>query len=73
MENQKPPKKPLYRNYLKYSGLTFQMFAVIGLALWAGFSLDNYFQLKFPAFAAGLALLAVIGAMILVIKNIPKY
>lgn len=76
MENQKTKKKQRkqpYLNYIKYSGLAFQMFAIIGIAVWAGFSLDNYFDLKFPAFAVSFVLLAVIGAMISVIKNLPKY
>ena len=70
---KKPKSSQAYNAYLKYSGLAFQMIAVIGLSLWAGMSLDQYLNLKFPAFTVTFSLLSVIGIMIKVIKSMPKY
>lgn len=70
---KKPKSNQAYKAYLTYSGLAFQMIAVLGLFLWAGMSLDKYLSLKFPAFTVSLSLMAIIGVMILVIKSLPKY
>ena len=58
--------------YAKYAGLAGQLFATIGLGVWAGISLDKYFSLNFPIFTVVLSLTACIGAMFLVIKSVPK-
>lgn len=74
MKEQKPNSpSDNYTGYLKYSGLAFQMLAVIGLAVWAGIVLDGYLQLWFPAFTVILSLSGVTGVIYLLIKNIPKY
>lgn len=47
MEEDK--KKPV-NNFLKYSGLGLQMMVSIGVGAWLGLKLDQYLELKFPAF-----------------------
>lgn len=46
-----PPKKwrqdSIYK-VLKYSGLSFQLFAVIGAGAWFGWWLDKKSQMQFP-------------------------
>ena len=58
--------------YLKYTGLAFQMLAAIGLAVWAGLSLDGYLELKFPIFLVIFILMAVVASLVLIIKGLPK-
>ena len=58
--------------YAKYAGLAGQLFATIGLGVWGGILLDKYFSLNFPIFTVVLSLTACIGAMVLVIKSVPK-
>jgi ATP synthase protein I len=65
-------KEPLNNNFLKYSGLGFQMIATIGLAAWAGIKLDQHFQVKSHMFTVVLMLLGVIGSMYLVIRGLMK-
>jgi F0F1-type ATP synthase assembly protein I len=45
-DNQKKP----VNNFIKYSGLGLQMVISIGLGAWLGLKLDQYLELKFPAF-----------------------
>ncbi len=68
-EEQKNSKKPL-NDYAKYSMMGFQMAAIIGLGVWGGVSLDNYFQTKFPGFTLALSLLSVIGGIYWAVKDI---
>ncbi|NJO01045.1 MAG: ATPase F0F1 [Bacteroidia bacterium] len=57
---------------MQYSSLAFQMMAMLGLAVWAGISLDQYLGLRFPAFTISLALISVLGVIFWLIKSIPK-
>ncbi|MEO1652836.1 MAG: AtpZ/AtpI family protein [Bacteroidota bacterium] len=67
------PKRKSLNNYVKFSGMAFQMIAVIGLFVWGGMQLDAYFQLSFPAFLVGLSLTGVLIAMLQIIRSLPKY
>jgi ATP synthase protein I len=58
--------------YLKYSGLAFQMLAVMAFGVWSGMKLDSYFNLKFPVFLVILSLTSIIASLLVVIKNLPK-
>jgi F0F1-type ATP synthase assembly protein I len=66
------PKQSQLNSYLKYSGLAFQMIGVIGLAVWAGWELDQYLGLRFPVFLIVLSLMSVTASIILIIKSLPK-
>jgi hypothetical protein len=48
------------------------MFATIALGVWGGMKLDAWLNLKFPAFSVTLSVLAVVGSLVLLIKNLPK-
>lgn len=37
-------------SYMKYAGLGIQMVATLGIGAWLGYKLDQYLELKFPAF-----------------------
>jgi F0F1-type ATP synthase assembly protein I len=66
------PKQSQLNGYLKYSGLAFQMIAVIGLAVWAGWEIDQYLELRFPVFLIVLSLMSVTASIVLIIKSLPK-
>ena len=65
-------KKSQLNNYIKYTGLGFQMLAAIGLGVWGGMKLDKWLELKFPAFMVALPCLALIGSLSALIKSLPK-
>ncbi|WP_421873915.1 AtpZ/AtpI family protein [Marinoscillum sp.] len=56
--------------YIKYTSLGFQMIATILLGVFGGMYLDEYFEMSFPAFTAGLSLFSVIASMYLAIKEL---
>jgi len=58
------PKKPKPSNdFLKYSSLGIQLVLGIGLAAWLGHKLDQYLDLKFPAFLLGFVFITFGGMM----------
>lgn len=67
-----PKKQKPFDSYLRYSGLGLQLFATIGIAAWAGFKLDRYIGIRFPAFLLSFVLLAFIGSMVVLYKALNK-
>ncbi len=68
--NSNPSNKP--NNYLRYSGLAFQMLAAIALAMWGGTELDGWLGWKFPVWTVTLLLAAVVGSLIGLVRSLPK-
>lgn len=68
----KEPEDSGVKPYLKYSGLAFQMIAIMGVAAFGGQKLDSYFQNKTPWWTLCLLLLAVVAAMYSVIVSLTK-
>ena len=66
MKNKQKSNKQIL---LEYSGLAFQLLAVIGIAVYAGLYLDKWIKIKFPLFLWLLPLIAIIGTIIKVIKD----
>lgn len=71
------PAKPAaaatrFRSFAKYSGLAFQMLAIIGAFAWAGVWLDRHFQTQNPWWTVGLMLFGVLGAMAQIIRSLTK-
>ncbi len=62
----RPASQP--KNYLRYTGLAFQMLAVLGLSIWAGLSLEGYLNLKFPIFTILFLTAALIGIIYMLIR-----
>jgi len=56
---EKNPKN----NFLKYSSLGLQLLFTIGVCAWLGLKIDQYLQLKFPAFLLTLTMLSFAGLM----------
>jgi F0F1-type ATP synthase assembly protein I len=71
--DQSPNKKlNPSNNYLRYSGLAFQLLAAIGICGWAGYKLDQYLQIKFPAFMLLFGFLAFGGMMYQIYRSINR-
>ena len=60
------------RTVAKYSGLAFQMLAIIGIGAFAGIKLDAYFHTRTPWFTIGLMLLGVVVALYQVIRSLTR-
>ncbi len=58
--------------YARYSGLAFQMVAVLGLAIWLGGKADAYFQTSQPWFTVGMVLLGLIGTLLAVVRDLTR-
>lgn len=58
---QKPKKK--IDDFIRYSSLAFEMITIMGLGTFAGFKIDHWLELSFPAFTLGLMILSVAGAI----------
>ncbi len=58
--------------YIKYSGLAFQMIAIIGICTFAGYKIDEYRQSTTLVFSALLGLFGVCVALYIIIRGINK-
>jgi F0F1-type ATP synthase assembly protein I len=78
MEEQDKEKKPIkpenkaLSNYAKYSGIAFQMIAIIVLATWGGIKLDELAGFRKPVFTIILSLLGVFAGIYFAIKDFIK-
>ena len=59
-------------DYAKYSGMAFQMGAIIGIATWGGIKLDKLTEANKPIFTIILSLLGVFAAIYITIKDFIK-
>jgi F0F1-type ATP synthase assembly protein I len=64
---EKPKKK--FDDFIRYSNLAFEMFAIIGAGTWLGWFIDNWLELKFPVFILICMTCAVIGAIFYAIRK----
>jgi len=58
------------RDYMKYSGMVFQMGIIILIGTWGGKKLDERLQTSKPYFTVGLALLSIVVALYVVLKDL---
>ena len=65
-------RKSPSNDYVKYSGLAFQMLAAIGLGVWGGMKLDAWTGWKFPVFMITLPVLGLVSTLVLLIRSLPK-
>ena len=71
-ENLKETAKKTTNTFARYSGMAFQMIAVLLIAAYAGQWLDKHFQNKVPWFTLVLLLIGVMASMYLIIKTVTK-
>ena len=67
-EKSNEPNNRGLNNYVKYSGLAFQMGAIIGVATWGGVKLDATTGTD-PVFTIILSLLGVFTALYVILKD----
>jgi hypothetical protein len=72
--SQNSPKKKLHSNtaLMRYASMGTQILVTILLFVFAGYKLDQWMELKFPAFTLGLSLLGVIAAIYFAVKDLLK-
>ena len=70
MPESKPKKKRVVDNsYMKYSGMAFQMIAIIFVITFLGKRLNDYWELDPPVVTALFALIGVMAALYLTLKD----
>lgn len=62
-------QKRRFDDFIKYSNLAFEMIAIMAVGVFAGYKLDQWLKMDFPAFTLGLMILSVIGAIYHVIRK----
>ncbi|WP_207433399.1 AtpZ/AtpI family protein [Sabulibacter ruber] len=67
-----PKRKSDVKPYLRYSGLAFQMIAIMAIAALGGRKLDEHFQNKTPWWTFGLLIVAVFACMYSVIVSLTR-
>lgn len=67
----RPPRKGL-NDFGRYSGIAFQMIAVILLTTWGGKKLDLLFHFENPTLVIVLSLLGVFAAIYIAVKDFIK-
>ncbi len=71
-KNQRPQNQKQINEYVKYSGLAFQMAALILLGYWLGSKIDKWLELSIPVFTIILILLFLSVSFYSLIKSLPK-
>jgi hypothetical protein len=72
LEDPSRKKQKQSNTYLKYSGLAIQLLAAIAIFGYLGHSVDQWLELKFPAFMLLLGFLAFGGMMVQLYRSINK-
>jgi F0F1-type ATP synthase assembly protein I len=65
-------KKKEVNNFAKYSSISFQMLATIGVFAFIGYKLDAYKQTTTPIFTAIFSLIGVVISLYQVVKQLNK-
>jgi len=71
-KNQKKPRNKGLGDYARYSGIAFQMIAIILITTWGGIQLDKLAGFIKPVFTIILSLLGVFAAIYIAIKDFLK-
>jgi F0F1-type ATP synthase assembly protein I len=71
-KNQKSQENKGLNDFGKYSGMAFQMLAIILITTWGGIQLDKLAKFHTPVFTIILSLLGVFAAIYTVLKDFIK-
>jgi F0F1-type ATP synthase assembly protein I len=71
-KNRKKQENKELNDYAKYSGIAFQMVAIIALTTWGGIKLDKLAGFETPVFTIVLSLLGVFAAIYTAVKDFIK-
>lgn len=72
-QEEKKSKFSGLENYAKYTGIVFQMIAVILIAVWGGLRLDEKFNEGEPLFIIIFSVLGVFIALYVALKDFIKF
>jgi F0F1-type ATP synthase assembly protein I len=67
--NQNKVTNPL-KQYARYTGIAFQMMAVMALSAWLGWKLDQWMELSFPIFTLVLTIATVALVLYKIIRSL---
>ena len=65
-------QKTSFQDYAKYSGIAFQMIAIVMIGVWGGIQLDKLFNMQKPVFTIILILLAAVLAIYNLFRTLLK-
>ena len=71
-KHQRPQSQNQINEYVKYSGLAFQMAALILLGYWVGGKIDAWLDLRIPVFTIILIVTFIVLSIYSLIKSLPK-
>lgn len=71
-KNRKSPENKGIKDFARYSGLAFQMIAIILVTTWGGIKLDKLTGFHKPVFTIILSLLGVFAAIYTAVKDFIK-
>lgn len=71
-DQEQKPKEQL-NTYVRFSGIGFQMIAIIGLGVYAGIKLDEYYPNKYNLFKIIFSLTSIMMALYFVINKVTKF
>ena len=71
-KDQKQKPKERLNDYARFSGIAFQMIAIIGLGVYAGIKLDENYPNKYNLFTLICSLVAIGMALFFVINKVAK-
>jgi F0F1-type ATP synthase assembly protein I len=71
-KNSKKLESKGLNDFARYSGIAFQMIAIIALTTWGGIQLDKLAGFETPVFTIILSLLGVIAAIYTAVKDFIK-
>ena len=57
------------RELLRYAGLSSEVFASVGIAIFLGIKADKWLKLSFPVFSVSLPLLVIIALIVRLVKE----
>ena len=70
--NPQNPNRKKFDNFIRYSGLGFEMMAIIAIFTFLGYKIDQWMGNEFKGFTFGLMIFSVIIATIYGIRNLLK-
>ena len=71
-KNLKSPENKGLNDFGRYSGMAFQMIAIIAVTTWGGIQLDKLAKFHTPVFTIILSLLGVFAAIYFAVKDFIK-
>jgi F0F1-type ATP synthase assembly protein I len=71
-KKQKSPENKGLNDFARYSGMAFQMIAIILVTTWGGVQLDKLAKFQTPVFTIILSILGVFAAIYTAVKDFIK-